>query len=379
MLAGRGESKTGTGTRRGKRRRGGGSNPRPTREQDGRHAAGPTILLRSNPAGTGLELRMRSGPAGGLLERESGRTLHRIEFRAMGCRMTAMIEGGGNSAQTRLEQVPVWFEAWETALSRFRPESELSRLNESAGESVVVSPAMWDVMRMARQAARMSQGLVTPAVLSALVAAGYDRSFDLLEDVTPAAQSPARPAAWQAIEFDAPRRAIRLPLGMRIDLGGVAKGWAATRAVKRLASIGPALVEAGGDIAVSGPRRGGTPWQIGVADPFHPDRDMASMFVSRGGVATSGQDHRRWKRGGAWNHHLIDPRTGLPAETDVLCATAWAPSLGRAEAAAKVISILGSAAGMEWADQQRDLETLVVLTDGTQLRLHAREFGQRSN
>jgi thiamine biosynthesis lipoprotein len=341
------------------------------------------ISLRPGPDGTPFEIRVepRSWELLAQREVEPEPATHRIEFRAMGCQMAAVIESEEFAALERLNQVPAWFETWEGVLSRFRTGSELNRLNDSPGEAVPVSSVLWDVVQVARLAARWSQGMVTPAVLPALEAAGYDRSFEHLDEA-PAGLQPqpaGRVPDWRSIEFDPGRRTIRLPHGTRIDLGGVAKGWAASRAANRLAAVGPALVEAGGDIAVSGPRQGGRPWQIAVADPLHPEADIAMMFVLRGGVATSGQDHRRWNRGGVLQHHLIDPRTGAPAATDVLSATVWADSLERAEVAAKVVMLLGAQAGLDWVKRQRNQEALVVLVDGTQIRSHAVDHNRRSN
>jgi thiamine biosynthesis lipoprotein len=95
---------------------------------------------------------------------------------------------------------------------------------------------------------------------------------------------------------------------VRLDLGGIGKGWAADRAVARLKRLGPSMVEAGGDIAISGRRSQGRAWRIAVADPRQPDGDLAYLAATSGGVATSGKDFRRWRRAGAWQHHLIAAR-----------------------------------------------------------------------
>jgi thiamine biosynthesis lipoprotein len=123
---------------------------------------------------------------------------------------------------------------------------------------------------------------------------------------------------------------------MRLDLGGVAKGWAADQAAQRLASTGPVLVDAGGDISISGPMADGLGWPIAVANPFAPDDSLGLVRIVQGAVATSGRDYRHWQRGGIEQHHIIDPRSGRPAETDVLSATVIAPDGPSAEMAAKV-------------------------------------------
>jgi thiamine biosynthesis lipoprotein len=292
----------------------------------------------------------------------------RIAFRAMGCLVRAQLEGDPPAAEHRLGRVPAWFETWEARLSRFRPESELSRLNARAGEAVAVSPILWAVVRESLLAAEISGGIVTPTILPALEAAGYDRSFaDLDRDAFEAASPPGPAADWRSIRLESKGRRIHLPPGARLDLGGIGKGWAADRTAARLRPYGPALVEAGGDIAVSGPRRGGQAWRIAVADPRQPDEDLAQLAVASGGVATSGKDFRRWRRGGAWQHHLIDPRTGRPSSSDVLSATVVGPSLRLAETAAKTVVILGGAEGLAWIEQRPALAALVTLEDGTRL------------
>jgi thiamine biosynthesis lipoprotein len=157
---------------------------------------------------------------------------------------------------------------------------------------------------------------------------------------------------------------VRLPPGARLDLGGVAKGWAADRAARRLGATGPALVDASGDIAASAPPRGAPGWAIGVADPGDPGGQLALLCLARGGVATSGRDYRRWRRAGRWWHHLIDPRTGLPAETDVVSATVVAPTALDAEVAAKVALLLGQRVGLAWLEARPWLAGLLVGPDG---------------
>ena len=127
---------------------------------------------------------------------------------------------------------------------------------------------------------------------------------------------------------------------------------------------GPALIDAGGDIAISGPQLDGSPWPIGISNPLQPDQHFETLKITAGGVATSGRDYRRWQKGGAWQHHIIDPRTGLPAQTDVLSATAIAPSVFEAEVAAKVILLSGSEAGLEWLEAQENYAAVIVREDG---------------
>jgi len=149
-----------------------------------------------------------------------------------------------------------------------------------------------------------------------------------------------------------------------LDFGGVAKGWAAHQAMKRLQVEGPALVDAAGDIAISGPRADGSPWQVGVADPFHPKEEIETLFLNECGVATSGKDRRRWTRDEVLQHHIIDPSTRRPAETDLLTVTVIAPDVMEAEAAAKAAFILGNRLGLEWIESRTQLAGLFILDNG---------------
>jgi thiamine biosynthesis lipoprotein len=296
-----------------------------------------------------------------------------ITFRAMGCQMQAWLDAPAPRATTALDRGPGWFTAWEQCLSRFLPDSELSRLNRRVGSPTAVSATLWETVGVALAAARASDGIVSPALLPALEAAGYERTFATLDRDRPAAPSPwpsPAPDAWRGIQRRARRRAIFLPPRARLDLAGTAKGWAADRAAQRLSAAGPALVDAGGDIAVSGPRADGSPWPVavGTADDDAPDLDLVRLCG--GGIATSGIDFRRWQRGGIWRHHLIDPRTGQPAETDVITASVIGPSATAAEVGAKVALILGSRAGLAWIEARPALAALLLRDDGRIVTSH---------
>lgn len=285
----------------------------------------------------------------------------------MGCQILAAVDTASGHPARLLELVPDWFERWEAALSRFRPDSELNQINRQPGVQTPVSKTLWGVLQAARTAESQSEGLVTPIVLDAMIAAGYTTSFDRLEQAeAPPSSTKAVPPTFslQDVAFEPKKYSLRLPVGMRLDLGGVAKGWAAQQAMRRLEKDGPALVDAGGDIAVSGPKAGGQPWLVGIDDPRHEGESLGTLRLGRCGVATSGRDRRRWQQNGRWKHHIIDPRTGEPALTDVLTATVIAPNVMEAETAAKVVFILGSRDGLDWLEHRAGFSGLVVSEDG---------------
>ena len=292
--------------------------------------------------------------------------MKRIEFRAMGSRILAVLDAVSFEAEQALQCLPAWFEEWEKALSRFRPGNELDRLNHSDGRPVSVSQTLWDVFHAARLAEQATGGLVTPTLLDALVRAGYDRSFDLLPPVQVGRSltSPGLPGPCAVIVWDVPTRSLILPDSVHLDLGGVAKGWAAYQAIQRLSSFGPVLVDAGGDIAISASPRDGLAWPVGISDPFNSGAHFETLKLADCGVATSGTDYHRWLKDGLWQHHIIDPRTGYPAESDVLAATVVAPTVMEAEAAAKAVLILGSQVGLDWLESDSGLAGVLVLENG---------------
>ena len=293
---------------------------------------------------------------------------HRLNFRAMGCDMLVILDQEAGPAPEALTRAPAWFEDWEQSLSRFRADSELSCVNRTFDQPVPVSDAFWEVYQASVWAERFTNGLVTPTVHDAMLEAGYDKSFDELPRYQRDASSTSvmlQPLS--VVLADDAAHTICLPRGVHLDFGGVAKGWAAHQAMKRLQAEGPVLVDAGGDISISGPHSDNSEWMIGVRNPFEKETDFEFLYVERGGVATSGRDRRRWLQGDRLRHHLIDPLTGQPAETDVLTATVVAPTVMEAEAAAKAALLMGAEDGLLWIESRPELAALVVLENGQAL------------
>lgn len=267
-------------------------------------------------------------------------TNYTVEFRAMGCQIRVWLGVSRANKGRILQEVRGWFEYWESILSRFRSTSELSYLNSRSGRWTEVSPTLLDVITAAVNAARLTSGLVNPLILPALEAAGYKHSFDP-ETFVPANPSPRTGVPdWRAIEIDRKNSRVLLPRHARMDLGGIGKGWAAAQAADQLSQIGPCLVDAGGDMVAHGAPDDSGGWLVTVPTS---STDDASVTVSlrNAAIATSGIDYRRWTRNGHTQHHLIDPRTGRPALTDVLTATVVAEDMIEAEAWAKAAIIGG--------------------------------------
>lgn len=299
--------------------------------------------------------------------------MNEILFRAMGSEIFCAVDSDHPRVAARLGNVPAMFEAWEKILSRFRPDSELSQLNAQRGQPLRVSETLGHVLQLAQRAEQWSDGLVTPRVLEALERAGYDKSFENMQIQGVAAQRSLSSQIWSMNPATSP---VTVADGARLDLGGVAKGWAAEQTALFLGELGSAMVDAGGDMVFTAPPAEGM-WQVGIENPFVPEEDatLPALQLAVGAVATSGRDFRKWKHNGQTAHHLIDPRTGLPAVTDVLTATVMAPTIFQAEVAAKVVLILGSAEGMLWLAAQADLAALLILDDGA-VRMNERMESQ---
>jgi thiamine biosynthesis lipoprotein len=252
----------------------------------------------------------------------------------------------------------------DRACSRFRADSEIRELSERAGSAVVVSPLLGDVLDVALRAAYLTDGLVDPTVGAAMAAIGYDRDFAGLPADGPSVTATAAPGWWR-IGWDRSARTVLLPLGIALDVGATAKALAADRAVTRIAEKWGcgALVSLGGDIAVAGEAPPGG-WRIAVGED-HTRLDPTggqNIAIVSGGLATSGTTRRRWRRGGVAVHHIVDPRTGVPAESRWRTVSVAAGSCIDANTASTASVVLGSAAPRWLA--QRGLPARLVATDG---------------
>jgi thiamine biosynthesis lipoprotein len=279
--------------------------------------------------------------------------MQRRSFHAMGTEIALFLAAEpGPVADAALDAAEREFERVEALLSRFRPDSELSQLNREgrieAGEDLLA------VVELALDARARTGGRFDPTVHDALVAAGYDRTF---EDVAPDG----------ALETVAVRcgggvriagRAIELEPGTHLDLGGVGKGYTVDRATAILSSAGPALVDAGGDIAAQG-RPDALGWRVGIESA----QDTLTLALENAAIATSGRDRRRWRRDGQELHHLIDPSTGQPAQGDLLRVTVVAQTAVEAEVLAKSLFLAGEHAATEEADT-RQIPAVLVTSDG---------------
>lgn len=274
--------------------------------------------------------------------------------------------GPGDSTRRAADRVLARLEAWADRLTRFSATSDLAELNAASAERVPVRPTLAALLDWGRVAQTLSSGIVDIAMLDARLAAEWpDLAPDLPADSSPASRR------W-SIERGSRRSHVVRPAGLTFDLDGIAKGWLADRALRRLAGYPTAVVDADGDLAI---RVGGHgQLTFGVADPRERGRHIATLALNGPGaggmrvfgLATSGTSIHRWKSDGLVSHHLIDPRTGRPARTDVVQATVLGNSARAAEAIAKTAVILRSEAALERLDRA-DVKAAVLLTEGDEI------------
>jgi thiamine biosynthesis lipoprotein len=261
--------------------------------------------------------------------------------------------------------------AIDAACSRFRDDSELSRVNHARGRPVEVSPLFADALTVALDAAELTDGDVDPTCGQSLVRLGYDRDFARARQRTGPLRQPPMPAGgWRRVELDREHPAVRVPAGILLDLGATAKALAADRAAGAVQAAvgGGVLVNLGGDLRVAGdPPDGG--WPVGIADDAGFDTSTASVrprqvvMVRDGGLATSSPLGRTWRRGDARLHHIVDPVTGRPARSCWRTVSVAAASCVGANIASTAAILRGERA-IGWLDGL-GLPARLVRRDGT--------------
>ncbi len=264
----------------------------------------------------------------------------------------------------------------EARWSRFLPDSDITRLNNSPGAWVAVDPLTITLVVSMIEAWSATDGAFDPSVLPILVDTGYRASIDdpwrvtILPDGQLVALGNDAGPTMRDIELDRSGVAIRLPAGLTLDPGGIGKGLAADIAVQRLLDLGVsgALVSIGGDMTMAGSppatSSAADGWSISVEDPDPSNGELCRLAVSGGGVATSSTRSRRWIQTGQERHHLIDPRIGEMSSTDLATVTVVARSGWIAEAHATAALLAGSDGAIDHLDRH-GLTGLAVGLDGS--------------
>ncbi len=277
-------------------------------------------------------------------------------FRAMGSDVSLVADGGIDPRALRraARSVELVFAREEQRFSRFRPDSELSRVNARAGRWTRVSAGFATLVGFALEAASRTGGMFDPTVLPVLSKADHDG--DPNEMIAEARASLLTEACgrWPEIEMDGDL--VRLPPGVCLDFSGVAKGWTVDLAAQTAISAAElpwAVVSAGGDLRIAG-RSPAAGIEVDVEDPEDREKETTRVRITSGALATSSVTARSW---GPGLHHLIDPRTGRPADTGVLQATVWAETCSEAE-------IRSKEALLEGLPALQRLSAVLVMTDG---------------
>jgi thiamine biosynthesis lipoprotein len=255
------------------------------------------------------------------------------------------------------------FHIVEQRFSRFLESSELSKLNGRNENHVGVSPAMYDLLAEAQHFHGLTDGLFDPAILPSLESSGYDRSFEQIGEVSVPYPRGERRISIADIELHPEQCSVTLPSGLRIDLGGIGKGYAVDLTVEHLEPAGDFLVNAGGDIFAAGCGPLTSPWLVSVCDPADDQIEIDRVALTDEAIATSSTLHRRWRSGGHWANHLIDPRTGESVANGVASVTVVSRSTMESDVMAKAALILGLREGPEFLETH-GLAGLFVMENG---------------
>ena len=298
-------------------------------------------------------------------------------FRAMGTDMT-VIAAERPLAADLIKSVQSHFAAEEARFSRFRPDSELSSVNRNGGGPV--SQTFGVVLDRATIWHRTTDGDFDPSVLTDLLNAGYDRTFELLgAERTVSSSGLRRGTAMHSFgeiklsvagsdQGSERPRDLWMPDGMQIDLSGIVKSWSVDRAAEMLVPAEDFIVDGGGDIVARGDSPDGPGWWVGIEDPFQPGTDYAYIHLTDAAVATSGTYRRRWNSVSVDKaHHIIDPATGKPSNSGVIAATVTGGDAESCEIFARTALIRGPARGLELLEESPGHEGLLTLDDGTRL------------
>jgi len=291
--------------------------------------------------------------------------IHRAERRVMGTTASIIVHGGSQSAESLFERL----EELEASWSRFRPDSELCRLNASAGAVTQVSGSLYVLVEHLASARRLTSGRFDPTLHDRIVDLGYDRTYRELSDDRDTSDRGSNdqifdgaPATADIVLFPK-ASAVLLSTGVHLDPGGLGKGLAGDIIVREAMESGAdgVLVEIGGDIVTRGSAPDGNPWRIDIpATDCEPERVIE---MNDGAVATSDTRARRWTVGGISRHHVLDPATGLPVQRDVVATVIagmgwWAEALATA-------AIISTARCDDWltADRAERLGAVVSVSE----------------
>lgn len=294
-------------------------------------------------------------------------------FRAMGTQVQISIystlDPQDEVIDKVLYQAKHTIQGMEELLSRFLPNSDVSRMNQHPGEWVKVDGKTIKVLTLAQEAFERTRGMFNPCLGTVMESMGYDVSFEEIvyrkDENRPLFQLPFIAPGHCPFTVNPETFEVFLEPGYKLDLGGIAKGWIVNQASEGLleAGLSQFMCNAGGDVICRG-SKGEHPWVVGIADPFQQDEVLFNLDVTDLSVATSGTYRRKWSYKGEFRHHLIDPYLGQPVQSDVISSTVIHSDLVEAEILAKVALLLGADVGKRWLTGQDAIGFVLVKNSG---------------
>ena len=291
----------------------------------------------------------------------TGATRLETRFRAMGTGVHVVVIGGAPEALSVAEQR---IRDLERRWSRFLATSEINAINRNHGRPIIVSADTYELVTRAVDAWYLTGGRFDPTVGPALCAHGYDRDFaEVVHTISTVAASAEPAPGAAAIDLFPGVNAVTVPPGVTVDPGGIGKGLAADLTAQLVVDQGAdgALVNVGGDLRAIGRAPSPEGWAVTVDDPIRAGRELLRLAFPAGAVATSSRLLRRWRTSTGEAHHLIDPVTGRPAQTDVVAVTVVTEAAWWAEALTKALFLAGPSDLAKIAD----LHAVIVTADGT--------------
>lgn len=316
-----------------------------------------------------------------------------IAFRAMNTNIEVQLELRHGTMRTEqyANLIRGWFEQCEQRFSRFLAHSELTLLNASNGDWMLLSDMMFDVLAKAERYRVWTEGWFSIHILQALIAAGYDRSFEKIAaerscniyDYKPVPDYEAAPPNYErftsipaALELNDMMKSARLAGGQAIDLGGIAKSWTVAQAaswLRQTCSIPAGLINAGGDAAVWNENMFAPQAVFTVSAPDNELDTIATLMLHNGAVATSNTIGRSWSSAGGIQHHLINPYTGKSSQSDIVQATVVGMDVTTCEVWAKVLCLAGTSGLALMQRRNPNYEALIVKRDGIISLMHSHE------
>lgn len=304
-------------------------------------------------------------------------SLHAVNFRAMDTRIDLMYRTG-KPAVSDVERLAIdWFQAAEARFSRFLANSELSQLNRVAGARCMVSEPMLEVLLLAEAYTKLTDGAFNPLILNALEHAGYQETFDLVKRRDEFLLDPEEIRVMDRAELsiDPIMRSIRIPAQSKLDLGGIVKSWATHGLAATLKDqLAHGLVNAGGDlVAWGGHSPDGDPWVIGIENPWDPGADIGMIALLDGAAATSSKLGRQWPTSRGMMHHLIDPNSMRPSDSEVVQCTVVGPQVVACEIWAKTICIRGIKNGLSLLSRNAQPYEALLFTSDRRIHYYGSE------